>query len=76
MGQWNISIQGHGVHDNGHDDDAEVMTRAFVEQLEDLGHVVTSVHFTVGGGRKLTSPSPSDYDDGKTPERHWWVDAG
>ena len=76
MGQWNISIQGHGIHDNGRNDDAETVTRAFVEQLEDLGHVVTSAHFTAGSARKLASPSDVDYEDGKTPERHWWTDAG
>ena len=75
MGQWNISIQGHGVHDNGRDDDAERMTRAFVESLIEKGHLVTSVHFTVGEARRLVGPQESDYADGKTPERTWWDDA-
>ena len=75
MGQWNISIQGHGIHDNGRDDDAEAMTKEFVESLIENGHVVTEAHFTVGHARKLRGPIPSDYEDGKTPEPTQWVDA-
>lgn len=75
MGQWNISIQGHGIHDNGLDHDAEVLTRAFVEQLEDAGHVVTSTHFTVGSARKLRA-GPTEEEAENPPQRHRWVDAG
>ncbi len=62
MGQWNISIQGHGIHDNGVENDAEVMTKKFVDELTAAGHHVSSAHFTVGSARKVG-------DDG-------WTDAG
>ena len=53
MGNWAITIHGHGIHDNGRDDDAETMVAAFVADLEAKGHVVNGVRFTVGADREL-----------------------
>jgi len=53
MGNWHISIDGHGVHDNGMDYDAEVRLKEFVDQLLKDGHAVHHASITIGGARKL-----------------------
>lgn len=54
MGNWAITIHGHGIHDNGREDDAEHMVSEFIKSLKSVGHVVSSVRFTVGTDRELT----------------------
>lgn len=71
MGQWNMSIQGHGIHDNGLENDAEVMLERFVDELRAAGHSVSSVHFTVGAARKQRTVRTNQ--DGDTTVQ--WVDA-
>lgn len=51
MGTWAINIQGHGVHDNGLDHDADARLKQFVEQLLKDGHEVLDATITVGGIR-------------------------
>ncbi|HWU23663.1 MAG TPA: hypothetical protein VN088_19145 [Nocardioides sp.] len=59
MGNWHIAIDGHGVHDNGLDHDAEVRLKQFVEQLLADGHQVHYASITVGGARKF-APATDD----------------
>jgi hypothetical protein len=54
MGSWAVTIHGHGVHDNGKDDDAEHLVSEFIENLKARGQVVHAVRFTVGTDRELT----------------------
>ena len=53
MGQWVITIEGHGLHDNGRLDDAEVMLRDFVAELQAQGQQIGRVSFTTGNTRTL-----------------------
>ncbi len=54
MGQWNISIQGHGIHDNVNSpNDADKLAKEFVQKLKDAGHEIEAAHFTVGSMRLL-----------------------
>jgi hypothetical protein len=57
MGQWTVVIQGHGIHDNGRNDDADRMVTQFVKDLLEKGHVISSVSFTVGMNRELAGNS-------------------
>jgi hypothetical protein len=71
MGQWVMHIEGHGIHDNGRPDDAEVMLKEFVEKLGQH-HSVGAVTFTVGATRELVHPSKLDegmptFDDAALP---------
>ena len=50
MGEWNISIQGHGIHDNGRPDDADAILARFLDELKSH-HEITSAYFTVGATR-------------------------
>jgi LmbE family N-acetylglucosaminyl deacetylase len=50
-----MHIHGHGVHDNGHPDDADSFLREFVSALRHRGHVVHAAHFTAGTAQDLTS---------------------
>jgi hypothetical protein len=52
MGEWTISIQGHGIHDNGREDDADAILARFVAELE-KSQELQSVHFTVGYRRDI-----------------------
>ena len=61
MGQWAITIHGHGIHDNGREDDAEVMTKKFVEELGAKGHYVDRVSITVGSTRHLNDEDEWEY---------------
>jgi len=54
MGNWAVTIHGHGVHDNGKDEDAEHQVSKFVSQLRESGQQVHAVRFTVGTDRELT----------------------
>lgn len=57
MGNWHIAIDGHGVHDNGLDHDAEQRLKQFVEQLLADGHGVHSATITVGSARQYVASS-------------------
>ncbi len=52
MGEWTIVIQGHGIHDNGREDDADAITKRFVDELA-KHHGITAAHFTVGARREI-----------------------
>jgi len=52
MGEWTIVVQGHGIHDNGRDDDADAICRRFVAELA-KSQELQSVHFTVGARRAI-----------------------
>ena len=56
MGEWTIVIQGHGIHDNGRPDDADVLCQRFVDDLAAKGQLIQSADFTVGGRRALGIP--------------------
>jgi hypothetical protein len=47
MGHWTITIVGHGIHDNGRQDDADQMAAAFVGELRAAGHEVTDAGFSL-----------------------------
>ena len=57
MGNWHIAIDGHGVHDNGLDHDAEVRLQEFVAQLVKDGHAVHHASITIGSARKVVPSS-------------------
>lgn len=57
MGEWTIVIQGHGIHDNGRDDDADAICQRFVDELA-KSQEIQHVHFTVGARRALGVPVP------------------
>jgi hypothetical protein len=52
MGQWSMHIEGHGIHDNGRDDDADAMLKEFVARLGQY-HEISAATFTVGGIRDM-----------------------
>ena len=54
MGQWAMTVHGHGIHDNGRDDDAEALLGRFVADLRAKGHLINSARFTVGTDRLIT----------------------
>jgi len=58
MGNWVMHIDGHGVHDNGLDRDAEQRLRQFVEQLLADGHQVHHATICVGAVRKVVPSTP------------------
>lgn len=65
MGNWHMSIDGHGIHDNGLTEDAEARLSEFVEQLLADGHQVHHASITVGSARKLvpsSEQSPAHYE--------------
>ena len=52
MGDWNITIQGRGVHHNYSMDlpaDADKMFLKFVDELKAIGHTIYNASFTYGG---------------------------
>ena len=51
MGSWTATVSGHGIHDNGRDDDADALFDKFVKDLEKSGHTVKVATFVSGGGR-------------------------
>jgi hypothetical protein len=54
MGNWAVTIHGHGIHDSGKSNDAEHLVSEFIKELKAKGHGVNSVRFTVGTDRELT----------------------
>lgn len=55
MGQWVMHIEGHGLHDNGRPDDADVLLKEFVEKLRAAGQSLGGVSLTVGATKALTT---------------------
>jgi len=53
MGNWNISIEGIGIHHNKVEKDANEMARKFVKALKEAGHNVNKASFTYGGAEDL-----------------------
>jgi hypothetical protein len=62
MGHWVMVIEGAGIHDNGRDDDAEVMLKEFAARLAEH-HSVHGVTFTVGSTRELVSKAEYEADE-------------
>lgn len=71
MGNWRITIEGHGQHHNNKLADAEEIARGFVPQLTSNGHQVERARFELvrstganideriyGGPEDLTQPRP------------------
>ena len=52
MGQWSMHIEGHGIHDNHREDDADAILARFVAELE-KSQELQSVYFTVGSRRDV-----------------------
>lgn len=55
MGQWTITVTGHGIHDNGRDDDADVIFQRFVEELAGSQQIHSAI-FTAGASRAAKIP--------------------
>jgi hypothetical protein len=55
MGDWAILIRGHGIHDNGRQEDADQMAAVFVGELKAAGHEVTDCTFSLQHKNILTS---------------------
>lgn len=54
MGNWNINIQGVGIHHNqDQPKDANKMAKEFVRELKEAGHTVETATFTHGGKEEL-----------------------
>jgi hypothetical protein len=77
MGNWVMIVEGHGIHDNGKDEDADAMLRQFAVDLRTKGHVVSHVSITSGFGKRLSPPLSTaigrsfDTDDVGSPVPHW-----
>ncbi len=52
MGEWTIVIQGHGIHDNGREDDADAICARFLSELAKSQDNL-SCTFTVGVSRQI-----------------------
>jgi hypothetical protein len=58
MGNWNINIQGIGIHHNTNQpNDANKMAAEFVQKLADAGHTIEGATFTSGSKEEL-KPAP------------------
>lgn len=55
MGEWTMVVNGHGIHDNGREDDADALLEKFISDLQ-RSQQVDSVQFTVGTSRALPIP--------------------
>lgn len=60
MGNWNITIKGHGIHHNGRPDDADALARAFVKTLREKGHDVSAASFELTSSQKPDDLAASD----------------
>jgi hypothetical protein len=47
MGNWRITISGHGGHHNGRPDDAEALARGLVEDMQATGHHIGEAEFVL-----------------------------
>ena len=68
MGEWTIVIQGHGIHDNARDDDADVIYQRFVDELA-KSQEIQRADFTVGARRRLGVPDGTVMTGGHTSRR-------
>lgn len=59
MGDWNISIRGSGIHDNGLKEDVEHMVTEFVTKLKLEGHNVFVADIVIGGVKKIAPTADS-----------------
>ena len=55
MGQWTITITGHGIHDNGREDDADAICQRFIDELAGSQQIHSAI-FTVGASRAVKIP--------------------
>lgn len=53
MGNWNINIQGVGMHHNDKPEDAEKMAAEFALKLHQAGHTVEAATFTYGAKQDI-----------------------
>lgn len=53
MGTWIIHIEGHGIHDNGVGNDADNLSKQFVEKLREVGHEAKGTFTLTGQTRPL-----------------------
>lgn len=70
MGEWTIVIQGHGIHDNGRNDDADAICQRFVDELA-KSQEIKSAAFTVGARRALGVPIPGAVLTGGLQDRRF-----
>lgn len=56
MGDYVITIHGHGLHGNGREDDAEAICQRFVSELAARGHHIESASVTAGFRTHLGIP--------------------
>ena len=59
MGNWKITIDGHGIHHNKRPDDANVMTADFIAALRKAGHDVLKAEFTLTGAPEDLTAEPA-----------------
>jgi hypothetical protein len=59
MGEWSIVITGHGIHDNGRDDDADAICARFLAELAKSQGNLTCT-FTVGAQRSIPVLIPAE----------------
>lgn len=64
MGNWQISIEGHGIHHNRGDNDADQLAADLVQRLREAGHYITRASFTAGSATRL---GPEAADDDRAP---------
>jgi len=63
-----MHVEGHGIHDNGVETDADSMLRDFAGQLRIKGHTVQSVSFSAGSTKTLPI---SDTGSVEAPPDDW-----
>ncbi len=66
MGNYSITIEGVGSHDNGKYYDAEQMAASLVEELKAAGHTITHTSFVCGTNTEL-SHTPAHNRSGVRP---------
>jgi hypothetical protein len=66
VGEWTIVIQGHGIHDNGRDDDADAICQRFVDELARSQHI-QHAQFTVGYRRSIPAGKQQEFLIGGQP---------
>lgn len=63
MGNFNISIEGVGIHHNKNTpNDANRMAQKFVKELEAAGHTIQKATITHGGKDDLSTVDYSGFD--------------
>lgn len=63
MGNWNITIQGTGMHHNGKREDANEIAKVCVDTLKKAGQNVEMATFTSGGRESVLDQAPiPDHD--------------